>query len=67
MFFYRIPDPNFSIPDPDPHHSINPKPVFELSNKLSGIFIPDPDFSHPGIKKVPDRESAHGLAQKLTN
>ncbi len=53
---YRIPDPNFSIPDPgskrlgsrirNPHQSIffNPKIVSKLTEIWYGMFIPDPDL-----------------------
>jgi hypothetical protein len=76
-----IPDPNFSIldlndlgADPHPHQRIyvflTQKTVSKLSEKLSGMFIPDPDFSpipdpDPGVKKALDPESA-SLALRLT-
>jgi hypothetical protein len=55
---FWIPEPNFSIPDSGFKRSriFNPKIVSKLAEIFSGIFIPDPDFSHPGSrrKKAPN-------------
>ena len=52
-FFIPDPDPGskrFRIPDPDLHQRIEVfltlKTVSNLSENLSGIYIPDPDFFH---------------------
>jgi hypothetical protein len=65
-FFYPGADPRskrFRIPEPDPHQRIYVflalKTVSKLSEKLSGMFIPDPRsgfFYHPRsmVKITPD-------------
>jgi hypothetical protein len=55
----RIPDPTFSIPDPNclnPGSRIRIK-EFKYFNPKKQIPVPDPDFlpiKDPGVKKAPD-------------
>jgi hypothetical protein len=66
----RIQVKKIRIPDPDPHQRIkvflNLKTVSKLSEKFSGMLIPDPGFVpsripnlDPGVKKAPDPDPQH--------
>jgi hypothetical protein len=71
VYLFRIPESNFSIPDPGSKRFLIRicikefevflalDTVFKLSEKFSGMFIPGPDFFHPGSRgqKAPDRGS----------
>ncbi len=70
----QIPESNFSISDPrskvklipDPAsknlNNFKPKTISKLSEKLSGMFIPDSDFfsiPDPWVEKAPDPDPEH--------
>jgi len=73
----RIPDPlskrfriRIRIKEFKYFHFLTLKTVSKLSEKLSGMFIPDPDFflipdPDPGVKKAPDPISATLLAIRI--
>jgi hypothetical protein len=71
-----IPDPNFSIPDPNFFHHgsririkelsiLTHKMVFKLSEIISGFFIPDPDPESRGQKGTGSRIRIRKLAKNL--
>jgi hypothetical protein len=61
-----IPNPNFPIPDPDPHQEftrywyvfLTQKTVSKLSEKISGMFIPVFSIPDTLVKRAPDPGSA---------